>query len=222
MERVRKYLEINTLRFSLESNWEKFRFVCIDSESTGLDPKRDKLISLAGVGLREGEICLFDEFSVVMPIAYNTSSVTVHGITREAAAEGIEEPEALCQFLDWLADGVIVGHHIQHDITLLNIACEKHFNRTLKNVVIDTMEASLTIRETGGFKGDDWPERHSLDALCERFGITPHDRHTALGDAFLTAQILLRVLKEAGKLGMWNLEDLHAWYADQPFPFTNG
>jgi DNA polymerase III epsilon subunit-like protein len=80
----------------------------------------------------------------------------------------------------------------------------------------------MTVREAGGFKGDDWPERHSLDALCERFGITPHDRHTALGDAFLTAQILLRVLKEAGKLGMWNLEDLHAWYADQPFPFTNG
>ena len=88
MERVHKYSQLNSMRLSLESNWEKFRFVCIDSESTGLDPRRDSLVSLAGVTVTEGDICLYDEFSIVMPVAYNTSSVTVHGITREAAAEG--------------------------------------------------------------------------------------------------------------------------------------
>lgn len=222
MERVHKYSQLNSMRLSLESNWEKFRFVCIDSESTGLDPRRDSLVSLAGVTVTEGDICLYDEFSIVMPVAYNTSSVTVHGITREAAAEGIEEPEALMQFLDWLADGVIVGHHIQHDLTLINIACERHFGRQLKNVVVDTMESYLTVKDAGGFSNAPEDERYSLDALCDRFKITPHDRHTALGDAFLTAQILLRVLKEAGKLGLWNLEDLHAWYSDELFPFGKG
>ena len=222
MDRVLKYSELLRNRLSLESNWEKFRFVCIDSESTGLDPNKDRLISLAGVGVMEGDICLYDEFSIVMPIAYNTSSVTVHGITREAAAHGIEEPEALLQFLDWLADGVIVGHHIQHDLTLINNACQRHFGQKLRNVAMDTMEAYLRIKEFGGFTDSPDDERFSLDALCQRFNIVPHDRHTALGDAFLTAQILLRVLKEAGKFGLWNLDDLHVWYADELFPYGKG
>lgn len=222
MDRLLKYQELSKSRLSLSRNWEKFRFVCIDSESTGYDPDRDSLISLAGVGVTEGDICLWDEFSIVVPVAYNTSAVTVHGITREAAAEGTEESEAILQFLEWLADGVIVGHHIQHDLKLINNACQRHFAFPLKNVCVDTMESFLQIRQCGGFGGIDGSEHFSLDALCEIFNIVPHDRHTALGDAFLTAQILLRILKEAGKLSMWNLEDLHAWYADGEFPFSHG
>ena len=222
MDRVRRYNELNSNRLSLQSNWEKFRFVCIDSESTGRDPKKDKLVSLAGVGVTEGDICLFDEFSVVMPVAYNTSSVTVHGITKEAAARGVKEPEALMQFMEWIADGVIVGHHVQHDLTLINNACLRHFGNKLKNVAMDTMEAYLMVKDAGGFADVADDGLYSLDTLCQVFNIVPHDRHTALGDAFLTAQILLRVLKEAGKLGLWNLEDLHVWYSDELFPFAKG
>jgi DNA polymerase-3 subunit epsilon len=134
----------------------------------------------------------------------------------------VEEPEAICRFLEWLQDGIIVGHHIQHDITLLNLACERHFNMEMKNKALDTMETFLAVHDRGGFTKRPIPRQHSLDALCDWFGIVPHDRHTALGDAFMTAQILLRILKEAGKLGLWNLNDLHAWSAEEPFPWGEG
>jgi DNA polymerase-3 subunit epsilon len=222
VKRIESYLEANRLRIPPKANWENYRFACLDSECTGLDPKKDRIISIAGVGLKEDEIFLDDQFSVIVPIAYNTSSVTVHGITREAAADGVEEPEAIRRFLEWLQDGIIVGHHIQHDITLLNLACERHFNLEMKNKAIDTMEAFLAVHEAGGFTRKPIPEGYSLDALCDCFGIVAHDRHTALGDAFLTAQILLRILKEARKLGLWNLDDLHAWSADEPFPHAQG
>lgn len=216
-ERIQRYREINKFQLSLQANWESFRFICVDSESTGLDPRRDRLVSLAGVALCHGEIQLWDQFSTVVPVAYNTSSVTVHGITREAAAlDGVEEPEALARFLEWAQDGVIVGHHIQHDLTLLNIALDRHFQMPLRNVVVDTLLAFRSIASYGGFPRLQNEPHPSLDALCECFHIVPHDRHTALGDAFLTAQILLRLLKEAGRLGLWNLEDLGAWWADQP------
>lgn len=218
MTEIEHYKQLNQLKLSLQANWENFRFACIDSESTGLDPRRDSIISLAGVGLQNGEICLWDQFSVILPVAYNTSSVTVHGITREEAASGVEAPVALKAFLDWLGDGVIVGHHIQHDVTLINVALEKLFSIQLRNVVVDTMEAFLAVREAGGFSALGEPPGYSLDALCDHFHIVPHDRHTALGDGFLTAQILLRILKEAAKCAQWNLDDLRAWHADEPFP----
>ncbi len=45
----------------------------------------------------------------------------------------------------------------------------------------------------------------TLDALCEMFGVIPHDRHRAPGDAFLTAQVFLRLLRIAAKHGRSSL-----------------
>lgn len=214
-EGVQKYLQINRFPLSLRANWERFRFVSIDTESTGLDARKDRIISLAGVALEDGDICLWDQFSVLMPIAYNTSAVTIHGITRQESVEGVEEPVALDGFLRWLADGVIAGHHIQHDIIMLNRALVSHFGVEVKNVVIDTMEVYLGLKQAGSFATLPEPRGFGLDALLEVFGIVPHDRHTALGDAYLTALLLQRLLKEAGRRGLWNLDDLGAWYGHE-------
>src|SRR5947199_7384781 len=75
------------------------RFVVLDTETTGLDPKRDRLITIGAVAVRGGEILLDDSFEVLLKLAYNNSSVTVHGITRDEALEGIDEHEALALLL---------------------------------------------------------------------------------------------------------------------------
>src|SRR3954447_26077472 len=71
------------------------RFVALDTETTGLDPRRDRLITIGAVAVCGGEIFLDDAFEVLLKIAYNNSSVTVHGITRDEALGGMDEPEAL-------------------------------------------------------------------------------------------------------------------------------
>src|SRR5690242_6420156 len=91
---------------------DRVRFVVLDSETTGLDPRKDRLVTIGAVAVRSGEIILEDQFEALLKVAYNTSAVTVHGVTREESLHGIEEPEALEQFLTYLQDGVIVGHHI--------------------------------------------------------------------------------------------------------------
>ncbi len=63
----------------------------------------------------------------------------------------MEEAEALALFLDYLRDGVIVGHHIGHDIQALNCACERHFNLTLRNRWLDTMDLTLHLNDAGAF-----------------------------------------------------------------------
>lgn len=187
---------------------EEVRFVTLDTETTGLDPRRDRLITIGAIAVRDGEILLEDAFEVMLRIAYNNSSVTVHGITRDEAAGGMEEPDALTQFLDYLKDGVIVGHHIGHDIQALNCACERHFNLTLRNRSLDTMDLTLHLNDDGAFKDRSMPEGFSLDTLCEMFDVAPHDRHTAGGDAFLTASIFLRLLRAAKAVGRTTLDSL--------------
>jgi len=84
---------------------EGVRFVVLDTETTGLDPRRDRIITIGAVAVVDGEILLDDSFEVLLRMAYNNSSVTVHGITRDEAAAGMEEREALRLFLDYLGDG---------------------------------------------------------------------------------------------------------------------
>ena len=178
------------------------RYVVLDTETTGLDPKRDRIITIGAVAVMDGEILLEDSFEAMLKIEYNGSSVAVHGITRDEAAGGMEEREAMELFLCYLGDSTIVGHHIGHDIEALNCASERHFGRRMTTPHLDTMDLTLTLEERGAFPGHAPTQDFSLDGLCARFGITPHDRHTAGGDAFLTAQIFLRLLRIAERTGV--------------------
>jgi DNA polymerase-3 subunit epsilon len=196
-----QYLERFDETWSDDTSTRDVRFVVLDSETTGLDPRRDKLITIGAVAITGDEIVLSDSFEVMLKMAYNTSSVTVHGITHEEAREGYDEPEALELFLRYLGDGVIVGHHIGHDIATLNAALERHFGFHLKNRSLDTMDLTLHLKKDGAFTEGEQVEGFSLDALCALFDVAPHDRHTAGGDAFITALIFLRLLHLGRKFG---------------------
>jgi len=155
---------------------------------------------------------LDDVVEVMLRLAYNNASVTVHGVTRDGASDGMEEGAALAEFLEYLLDGVIVGHHIGHDIQALNVACDRHFGLELKNRWLDTMDLTLHLNDDGAFAGRAMTGGFSLDGLCEMFGVTTHDRHTAGGDAFLTAQVFLRLLRAAKGAGRLTLGSLCETY----------
>jgi len=184
-----------------ETPIENVRFVVLDSETTGLDPRKDRIVTIGAVGVQGGEIVLEDQFEALLKVAYNTSAVTVHGVTREDSLHGLDEPEALEQFLAYLKDGVIVGHHIGHDVQTFNAGYERHFGFSMQNRSLDTMDLTLHLEQDGAFAGREQIRSFSLDALCGMFHVIPHDRHTAAGDAFLTAQIFQRLLRLAAKYG---------------------
>ena len=198
-------------RAGFSSSWsdqtpvEAVRFVVLDTETTGLDPRRDSIVSIGAIAVSECQIMLGDTFETMVQVRYNTAATLVHGITRDEARAGMAEADATCAFLDYLRDGVIVGHHIGHDIAMLDAVCERHFDLSLLNRHLDTGGLYLHLEHDGAF-ADQTPQPDlSLDGLCERFGIRPHDRHTAPGDAFLTAQIFLRLLRLAGRYGRQTL-----------------
>lgn len=191
-----------------ETPLEVVRFVVLDSETTGLDPRKDRLITIGAVGVVGGEILLDDVFDALLEVQYNTAAVTVHGVTREESTAGMAEPEALERFLAYLKDGVIVGHHIGHDVATLNAGYERHWGLSLKNRSLDTMELTLNLERDGAFQGRDSISDFSLDGLCSMFGVIPHDRHTASGDAFMTAQVFLRLLRLASHHGRLTLGSL--------------
>lgn len=212
---------IDEYNANFEGSWtddtslDQVRFVVLDSETSGADARTAKLITIGAVAVIAGQIILSDAIEETIWTSYNSPSVTVHGITRDETRDGLEEPEALEAFLKYLRDGVIVGHHIGHDITTINRATERYFGVRLQNQSLDTMDLALHLKDDGAFSDKPEFEDFSLDALCDLFGIEPHDRHTAGGDAFITAQIFLRLLRLAKKFGRSTLGALTV-----PYPTT--
>lgn len=205
---IAAYLHAFNASCGVDTPASSVRFVVLDTETTGLDLRRDRVITIGAVAVNEGQIDLSDVFDALLKIEHNQSSVTVHGITRDEAQSGANEPEALLAFLAYLGDGVIVGHHIGFDIDMLDAACERHFNIRLCNRCIDTMELTLGLDALADASADPAQQGYSLDALCARFGVLPHDRHTAAGDAFMTALVFLRLLSLARKAGRSTLAEL--------------
>jgi DNA polymerase III subunit epsilon len=202
---ITRYRGLFTTTWVDDTPVDQVRFVVLDSETTGLDPRHDRLITIGSVGVHAGEIQIDDSFDALIRVDENTSAVAVHGVTRDESRSGIEEPEALERFLDYVRDGVIVGHHIGHDIATFDAAYERHWGMQLLNRSMDTMDLTLHLEQDGAFAGRPPIRQFTLDALCEMFDVIPHDRHTAGGDAFITAQVLLRLVKLAARCGRTTL-----------------
>ncbi|MEO0795464.1 MAG: 3'-5' exonuclease [Verrucomicrobiota bacterium] len=228
---------IQSYRDSFRESWEEsmpideIRFVSLDCETTGLDPRKDSIITIGAVTVHDGQIHLDDQYEALLKFSYNTSSVVVHGITAQEAAEnGIDEAEALVGLLSYLQDGVIVGHHIGFDVEIIKQACQRRFGLELQNRWLDTMDLTLNLEDDGMFdeaasaaslkrKAEESPDfarskDFSLDGLCRRFGVEPHDRHTAAGDAFITAQIFIKLLRIAKRAGRTTLSQIAERYVD--------
>jgi DNA polymerase III subunit epsilon len=198
---IGRYQNAFSATWTEETPIDDVRFVVLDSETTGLNPRTDRIITIGAVAVRDGEILLDDTFDALLKLTRNTSAVTVHGVTRDESLKGSEEHEALEKFLDYLRDGVIVGHHIGHDVAAFDTAYQRHWGFSLSNRCLDTMSLTLHLERDGAFAGRPPIRRFTLDALCEMFGVVPHDRHTASGDAFITAQVFLRLRRLALKYG---------------------
>ena len=198
---ISRYRKCFDATWSDDTAIDQVRFVVLDTETTGLNPRTDRIITIGAVAVQNGEIRLDDSFEALLKVTQNTSSVTVHGVTRDESRMGMEEPLALELFLDYLKDGVIVGHHIGHDIATFGEACNRHWGFRLFNRALDTMDLALHLARDGAFSGRPQFRKFTLDALCEAFGVIPHDRHTASGDAFMTALVFLRLRRLALRYG---------------------
>lgn len=89
---------------------------------------------------------------------------------------------------------VLVGHHVMFDINMINAALKRNGLPKLKNKTLDT--ESLYIRTLLISTVVQKKERYSLDDLAKKYSISRKDRHTALGDAFITAIAFLRSVEK--------------------------
>jgi DNA polymerase-3 subunit epsilon len=186
---------------------EETRFVVLDTETTGFDYTNDRILCIGALVLQNNIISVQDSFEVyVEQDHYDKSTAQIHGILKDFVLKRPSELEALQQFLAYLGNSIIIAHHANFDITMINRALERNGLPELKNKALDTgILYKKTLIKSHLFERKD---HYTLDDLADKFDISKKDRHTALGDAYITAIAFLKIIKKLREKKQTSLNQL--------------
>ncbi|WP_204114725.1 3'-5' exonuclease [Shimia biformata] len=164
-------------------------FAVFDTETTGLLPHKDEIVQMGAVRVVNGRIVPGEAINqLVNPgIKIPTSSTKVHRVTDMMVADAPDPLTVTQRFHHFCNGAVIVAHNAPFDMAFMH-RYGKQAGLTWDHPVIDTVLLSAVLFGAS--------ETHTLDALCARLGVVipPQLRHTALGDAQATAEVLCKML----------------------------
>lgn len=176
---------------------EQADFLVLDFELTGLNPKKDHIVSIGWVPIRQQEIVLAEakHYLISSPVSVGQSAV-YHGLHDHQLKRGAELSEVLTELLNHYAGYVFVAHHSALDEQFLRTACQRCFGKTPRFKFIDTMkmEWQRMLRQGKVVKHD----ALKLPSCLKRHSLPDMTNHHALEDAYSCALLLLSQLKLGG------------------------
>lgn len=168
-------------------------FVVLDTETTGFHQERDRILSVGLLKVKGALIQVNQGVELFLKQDhFDQQSVPIHGILKEGLHEKVSEKEAMT-FLDgYCKDCILVGHHLGFDLRMIYMARKRNGLPELKNLAIDTGKLyRKSLIKSPVLKKK---EIYSLDDLANTYDLNCKDRHTALGDAYITAMAFLHIL----------------------------
>lgn len=178
------------------------RYVVVDVETSGLDLGRDRVIAIGAVAVNAGMIDFADCFETVLRQAKVSaaSNIVIHGIGGERQLGGADPADAVLAFLEYAGASTLVAFRAEFDQVMLEREVHASLRVGLRRRFVDLAWLLPAL-----FPGE---ECRSLDEWNARFGIVAEDRHEALADALVTAQLFQVALHRASAYGMANARRL--------------
>ena len=180
------------------------RWLVVDCETSGLDPARDRLLSVGACVVQGGSIPAAERFSAVLQqdAPSHPQNILIHGIGAQEQLGAPPAKEVLREFARFLGDGVPVAFHSPFDAEILRREFARAKQAPLRGKWLDVAQLAPALFPDRALR------RRTLDDWLEEFGIECRARHDALADAFATAQLLLVLLAEGSRQGLQTVNDV--------------
>ncbi|WP_020559134.1 3'-5' exonuclease [Thiofilum flexile] len=185
---------------SLEDcNLTELAYTVFDTETTGLNPAQgDEIIQMGAMRIVNGKLLQNEGFDQLVDPKRKIppESIPIHGIQPEMVKGQPTIDKVLPAFHAFAKDTVLVAHNAAFDMRFLQLK-EQSTGIVFEQPVLDTLLLSAVLHPNQA--------SHRLEAIAERFNITILGRHTAMGDAMVTAEVFLRMIPLLAEQGIYTL-----------------
>lgn len=178
-----EFWKLYLAKFEAKSN----RYVILSTETTGLNPKKDVILSFGAIAVVNDVIRIGDNFEVViLQYKYLHDNGLSNEFLIESKMSKLAEPQAIQSLVDYIGNGVLVGHRIHFDIEIINDVLEKMDCGRLKNEALDVeiMHQKLLDITNKSF---------SLDDLVKHYKLPVSERNSTSDDAYSIALLFLKL-----------------------------
>ena len=183
----------------IERKLSELAYTVFDTETTGLEPSNgDEIIQMGAVRVVNNRLLrqeIFDQL-VDPGIPLKPAGIPIHGITEAMVAGQPRLDVVLPAFHEFCHETVLVAHNAAFDMRFFQLK-EESLGVKFTQPVLDTLLLSAVIHPN--------QESHKLELIAERLGINVIGRHTALGDAFVTGEVFLKMIPLLADMGIVTL-----------------
>lgn len=183
-----EFWKIYLSKFEKKSN----RFVALSTETTGLSFEKDVILSFGSFSVINNSIVIGDSFeTVIAQYKFFHDNGISNEFTIEAKMTKMTEGEAIQALVEFIGNAVLVGHHIDFDVEMINVALEKLGCGRLKNEALDIDVMHRKLLDINN-------KQFSLDELCSIYKIPVSDRNSSSEDAYKIALLFLKLKSRLG------------------------
>ncbi|MBT4384615.1 3'-5' exonuclease [Candidatus Peregrinibacteria bacterium] len=175
-------------------------FVVVDLETTGLEPKLDRIVEIAAVKVKNGVI--IEEWDTLVNPGIFIPQITtdISGITSDMVKDSPRFDEVADEYLKFIGtDSVFVAHNVDFDWRFMNTHLQRHDREEMNNPNLCTFKLAKRVHPN--------LPAYGLGALTETFSIDLVQAHRALHDARATAELFLKFLRSLQGGGLKYVKD---------------
>lgn len=168
------------------------RFVVLSTETSGLNLEKDVILSFGSFSIINNSIIIGDSFeTIITQHKFFYDNGISNEFTIEAKMKKMAETEAIQALVEFIGNSVLVGHHVDFDVEMINVGLEKMNCGRLKNEAldIDVMHRKLLDINNKEF---------SLNDLCTIYKIPESERNSSSEDAYRIALLFLKLKSRLG------------------------
>jgi len=170
-------------KFEKKSN----RFVVLSTETTGLSPVKDVILSIGSFSVINNSIRIGDSFeTLIAQYKFFHENGISNEFTLESKMKKMGEPDAIQALVEFIGSSILVGHHIDFDVEMINAALERLDCGRLKNEALDIDVMYRKLHDINS-------KQFSLEELCEIYKIPKSDRNSSSEDAYKIALLFLKL-----------------------------
>jgi len=171
-------------------------YIVFDTETTGLNPKKDDIVSIGAVKIKDNKILTSQTFEVFIKNSCEMSSrsIEIHRIRPIDLQNAKTTENAIREFLDFIGSRPLVGYYLEFDVSMINKYIKPMLGITLPNKKIEVSEIyfdqTISLIPQGNID-------LRFDTILKNCGVPDMGVHNAVNDAIMTAMIFLKLKNKA-------------------------